>query len=88
MPAAYAQGLNTTRDIPSQVILRISSNLYMSLALALIFLFLYAFLFDLRCLVCFERGAGHADGMDVLGRSQAVFPMVFIDHCPIIAAVP
>jgi hypothetical protein len=43
MPAAYANGLNRTRDIPSQIILRIPSNIYMSLALALIFYFFTRF---------------------------------------------
>jgi hypothetical protein len=43
MPAAYANGLSRTRDVPSQIILRISSNIYMSLALALIFYFFTRF---------------------------------------------
>ena len=43
MPAAYAKELNRTRDIPSQIILRIPSNFYMSLALALIFYFFTRF---------------------------------------------
>jgi len=34
MPAIYSKELNRTRDIPSQAILRIPSNVYMSLALA------------------------------------------------------
>jgi len=43
MPAAYAHELNRTRDMPSQIILRIPSNFYMSLALALIFYFFTRF---------------------------------------------
>ncbi len=43
MPAVYADSLNRTRDIPSQVILRIPSNIYMSLALTVIFYFFTRF---------------------------------------------
>lgn len=43
MPAAYAKELGSTRDIPSQVIMRLPSDLYMSLALALIFYFFTRF---------------------------------------------
>lgn len=43
LPAACSKGLNRTMDIPSQTIMRIPSNIYMSLGLALIFYFFTRF---------------------------------------------
>ena len=43
LPVTYSKEQNFIRDIPSQIILRIPSNIYMSLALALIFYFFARF---------------------------------------------
>ena len=43
LPSVYSKELNRVRDIPSQIILRIPSNFYMSLALALFFYFFTRF---------------------------------------------
>ena len=43
LPVYFPQYFYSTRDVPSQVILRIPSNFYMSLALALIFYFFTRF---------------------------------------------
>jgi hypothetical protein len=43
LPVYFPQEFYRTRDIPSQIILRIPSNIYMSLALALIFYFFTRF---------------------------------------------